>query len=626
LAIAPVQAITNGVSVPNPIQTLIDDCPTTAGFQETDAECTIPDPNQSTSPPTDVCPDDEGVQTDESQCTVPDPNQSTSPPTDVCPNDEGVQTNVEECDPPDECDVVLEYASTNEVDPCLETGTITITKYANFDSNDTWDFNIDDEENDAVDIDVSNLSAGETSDPQTVPAGTYEVSEDQLDGWEVNYAFCGTYGGNGSWSGDSITGISVGDGENVSCVFYNNTTNGSIQIKKVTDVETSQTFDFTIESQGEDETSENVNDLGAGQTSDPVVVPAGTYDVGELVPEGWDLGLATCTKPPREQQPSFAPIEGGTNTGSQDGNTVFSVDVPAGVTVTCTFNNSKEEVPDPEPTESPRDVCTNLPGIQEAVPPGMLPNGLGDCFVPPTPIDICPNLDGVQTEVPAGTGLDEHGDCVPPPPDSCPNLDGTQDAIPAGNIVDSQGNCVGAASITLVNAIGKGSDSTQTFTFNFRQDPPSFVAYVADLTTDGTVELGAGESDTVGGLLPGNYSLSEDVKDGWDPPSIDCGGAEVTTGEASVQVHLGVASHVTCEFTNSEKDTVLGERIHNGPKKPVVRPALVRSGVLPFTGEEVLPFIYVALMLFASGACLVARRPRGRHSMVSNSESYRSDW
>jgi hypothetical protein len=462
---------------------------------------------------------------------------------------------------------------------------------------------------------VSDLGAGESSGPQVVPVGNYDVTELQENGWDLADAYC--YGGDGFQGSfidaeDTMSNVSVGNGQNVQCYFINHTTNGWIQIKKVTNVETPTIFDFNIDDQGNDAVDDDVH-VGAGQTSDPVVVPAGAYDVSELVPEGWSMGVASCVDvTPRQQQEitSLGVIGEVIETGSQDGDTVFGVQVPGGHTILCTFNDSKKEG-----GETPqRDVCNNIAGNQESPPSGMTQNASGGCDLPP-PLDACPNLDGTQDGVPVGMVVDDQGICVeepPPPTDVCPNVDGDQATVPDGMVTDEQGDCQPAATITIVNEIDETSDQSQTFTFSIQHDQSALAAFFAapNLDTDGSAELGQGQSDTAHGLVPGDYTLTEDARDGWDAPSIDCGDAVVSVGGSFVQVHLKAGQNVTCVFNNHESDKVLGEVIHK-PVPSAARPA--RSGVLPFTGEALLPFLYLGSMLILTGGCLIVRRTRGRH-------------
>ena len=82
------------------------------------------------------------------------------------------------------------------------------------------------------------------------------------------------------------------------------------------------------------------------------------------------------------------------------------------------------------------DMCLNIPGVQNSVPPGYYRDGAGNCYQ----IDVCPNIPGVQGSVPPGYVIDGNGNCIQP--DVCPNIAGAQASVPPGLIVDGNGNCV----------------------------------------------------------------------------------------------------------------------------------------------------------------------------------------
>jgi outer membrane protein OmpA-like peptidoglycan-associated protein len=68
------------------------------------------------------------------------------------------------------------------------------------------------------------------------------------------------------------------------------------------------------------------------------------------------------------------------------------------------------QAPKPVP---PIDVCPNLPGAQETLPPGLIKDPGGNCV---EPHDECPNLPGAQETMPAGMVKDDKGNCNFPPP------------------------------------------------------------------------------------------------------------------------------------------------------------------------------------------------------------------
>jgi len=90
------------------------------------------------------------------------------------------------------------------------------------------------------------------------------------------------------------------------------------------------------------------------------------------------------------------------------------------------------------------DVCSNIAGVQAYTPLGMV-NSAGICEAPiaPPPIDVCPNIPGDQALVPDGMEI-KNGDCVssvPLPVDLCTNLDGGQAVIPKGYTQNADGTC-----------------------------------------------------------------------------------------------------------------------------------------------------------------------------------------
>ena len=103
-------------------------------------------------------------------------------------------------------------------------------------------------------------------------------------------------------------------------------------------------------------------------------------------------------------------------------------------------SNERHDMP-PHLPELP-DLQPDLPDLQPDRPDAPSPQR------PPPPRpkrDVCPNLPGVQERVPDGHQKNERGDCVPvppPKPDFCLNLPGVQDAIPAGHLRTIMGECI----------------------------------------------------------------------------------------------------------------------------------------------------------------------------------------
>jgi hypothetical protein len=277
------------------------------------------------------------------------------------------------------------------------------------------------------------------------------------------------------------------------------------------------------------------------------------------------------------------------------------------------FYPSGKQGPICPPPTTPLDACPNIPFFQESVPKDMVKAPNGDCIPANPPVDVCPNLSGAQATVPEGMVLDGLGNCVtepepePEPEDVCPNLDGVQEDVPEGQVTDGEGNCVDPGSITVVNDIANNSDQDQVFTFHVQQSAGRSVASAGGGSAGGTLKLSDGESSSVGNLVPGTYTLTQDSIDDWDQPEIDCGSADSTSGRSTVTLSLGASEHVTCTFHN-QQDEVLDKKLNQAPK-PAAAPA-VRSGVLPFTGAGRLQLLGLGMLLVLIGMLILKSTTR----------------
>ena len=148
--------------------------------------------------------------------------------------------------------------------------------------------------------------AAAANDSGFLVPGKYSVAEVNVPaGWDLTSATCNM--------GETIDDIDVGAGETVTCTFTN-TQRGKIIVKKETDPDgASQSFAFTANYDGDGFS------LSDGQQNDSGFLVPGKYSVAETVPAGWTLTSATCDL----------------------GETIGDIDVGAGETVTCTFNNTQ---------------------------------------------------------------------------------------------------------------------------------------------------------------------------------------------------------------------------------------------------------------------------------------------
>jgi|GEM_PF-2330158 len=149
---------------------------------------------------------------------------------------------------------------------------------------------------------------------QTLGPGTYSVAEASVSGWSQTSATCTSSLGGSENPGS----IALTSGETVTCTFTN-TQNGHIIVDKVTNpAGDTQSFAFTTTGTGYN--GFNLTDAG---TPNDQNLAAGTYSVAETPISGWNQTSATCTS-----------SLGGSENPS-------GINLTAGETVTCTFNNTK---------------------------------------------------------------------------------------------------------------------------------------------------------------------------------------------------------------------------------------------------------------------------------------------
>jgi len=127
----------------------------------------------------------------------------------------------------------------DEVTTGNQNGTITITKLVDNDNNPStdpiptmgWEFDIDGSPSNPGPVTTD--AYGKTPAVEVEP-GTYSVTETLQNGYAVASAEC-LKGQTpvGTWNGNTVTGITVGNGEAISCTFVNRPTTGSLTVQKI---------------------------------------------------------------------------------------------------------------------------------------------------------------------------------------------------------------------------------------------------------------------------------------------------------------------------------------------------------------------------------------------------------
>ena len=175
----------------------------------------------------------------------------------------------------------------------------------------------------AGDLDAFSLTGGDSSTVTDLEPGTYAVSEALPAGWELTQITCvDPDGGSVVNLATATASIDLDAGEHVTCTFLNSATAvSSVTVVKQTSPSDSggQLFSFA-------------GDLGAfsvlgGESSTVTDLEAGSYDLAEVLPAGWDLTQITCVDPDGGSVVDLATA-------------TASIDLDAGEHVTCTFLNT----------------------------------------------------------------------------------------------------------------------------------------------------------------------------------------------------------------------------------------------------------------------------------------------
>ena len=149
------------------------------------------------------------------------------------------------------------------------------------------------------------LADGEQEVLDDLEAGTYSVSENTPEGWDLTSATCSDQ--------SPVDAISLQEGETVTCTFTNEK-DANIVVRKVTSPAGSQQL-FGFDPSWQD----GGFPLADGQSHDSGDIGPGTYSVAEDVPEGWLLVSSECS----------------------DGSDPDEIGLEAGETVTCVFTNAQ---------------------------------------------------------------------------------------------------------------------------------------------------------------------------------------------------------------------------------------------------------------------------------------------
>ena len=319
-----------------------------------------------------------------------------------------------------------------------------------------------------------------------------------------------------------MSAIDVAPGEIVTCTFTNRKRGRIVAVKDATPND-AQDFSFTAGG-GLSPAGFSLDDDADGTLSNTRtfadLAPGTGYSLSETVPSGWDQTAATC----------------------DDGSPVSNIDVAAGETVTCTFENRKRGrivvVEDAVPNDAQDFSFTTGGGLS------------------PAAFDLDDDSDGTLSNTRTFADLvPGSGYSVSQAPPSGWDLDSAtcDDGSPLSGISVAAGETVTCTfvhhrhgSVTVVKQAQPDDPQDFAFTAGGGLSPTGFSL---DDDADGTLS----NTRTFTDVSPqGGYSLAETVPAGWDQSSAVC-----DDGSPVSNIDVGPAEHVTCTFTNRLRGAIV---------------------------------------------------------------------
>lgn len=378
-----------------------------------------------------------------------------------------------------------------------------------------------------------------------IEPGSYTVTELPETGYDGTLVGCVDSDAEGvaSTTDELVGAINLDPGETVTCT-YSNVQRGEILVDKETspdDYDQDFAFAFAGGDQPEQDFTLNDSSDDEGDLWSSGLIPPGTYTVGELVPESWQLTGIDC--------------------GVRDGDGT-TIELAAGAVVTCTFTNTAEvgevsltksvEGVDPsyewsfdfELIEEP-DGAPDLQTVDDSALPGSATATWED-------LEVGSTYTLIETEVPDGWTT---GDivCNAGAIDDASDDAGFQFTVTPGLVLECEATNVAAPADVDVEKTVSGVAEGFAWDFDFTLDP---VPGGQDATQSSS---GVGpDSDVVSwsDLLPGaTYTITEEEVAGWEQGGITCeteGGALADLdGQApGFQFEAEVGVSIDCSVTN----------------------------------------------------------------------------
>jgi len=369
---------------------------------------------------------------------------------------------------------------------------------------------------------------------------TYTITETPVSGWDLQSPIqcVVTSGSNTTFTpvanGVTISlGVTNGSVDGAACTFVN-THQASITIVKSATPKDPQDFTFLSTGGNGVPASFTLQDAVPPTSPNTLALPGlppGTYTFTEQATAGWRLTSIACS--------------GGTSVTTDAGSGLATINLQAGESVTCTYNNAKNG------TITIRKIANGGTGTEQFAfsgPPALTGSIAGGQSLSGS---FAAGTYSVTELVPAGwdltnisctggtvtmTGAATNSTSSFVAGDTTANI-----TIASGDAVDCTFTDTKRASLTIVkNTIGGDG----TFSFSGAQN--------FQLQTSG----GTGQNATAfASVPPGTYAVTELATTGWSLTALTCSsGGVIDLGSATATVTLASGASIVCTFT----DTKLG--------------------------------------------------------------------
>ena len=350
---------------------------------------------------------------------------------------------------------------------------------------------------DLGDFDITTTNGTGTHTTNNLSPGTYAISENDLAGWELVSSTCD--------NGDTPAAVMLESGDTVTCTFTNTKlpAPGTIKIVKVVENGLgNDRFSFTSNTLPQN----NFNILVAQdmESREFTGLSAGTYDVAETVPAGWELVSSECS----------------------DGSNPNQIRLADNESIVCTFTNRR--IPEPSSITIKKVAIggdsfflfeSNIDGNFQL----NTTNGTASQTFDVT----AGTYSVVENPVPSGWELQD-ASCNDGSPVTAIKVDEGE------NIICTFTNeRINLGSITIVK---KSKNGDGTFTFNSNTlNANTFILQTLNGTAQRSFE----------GLQAGVYDVAEELQAGWSLESASC-----SDGSNPTAIMLAKNEEVTCTFTN----------------------------------------------------------------------------